>query len=55
MSAEKELKVKTGVLKRYLQEVSYYRKEAQKQADKINSLKEDPESDQYVIKVRPKI
>jgi hypothetical protein len=49
--SEKELKIKTGVLKRYMQEVEYYRKEVQKQADKINTLKEAPDSDQYVIKV----
>jgi hypothetical protein len=49
--SEKELKIKTGVLKRYLSDVEHYRKEAQKQTDKINSLKEAPEPDQYIIKV----
>lgn len=51
---EKELKIKTGVLKRYLQEVEFYRKELQKQSAKINSLKDSAEPDQYVIKVSNK-
>jgi hypothetical protein len=51
---EKELKIKTGVLKRYLQEVEFYRKELQKQSEKINALKDSAEPDQYVIKVNNK-
>ncbi|KAL3088556.1 hypothetical protein niasHT_023174 [Heterodera trifolii] len=46
---QKDLKIKTGVLKRYLQEVEYYRKEVQKQTDKVNTLKAE-ESDQYNVK-----
>ena len=49
--SDKELKIKSGILKRYLQEVESYRKEMQKQAEKINALKESTDPDQYMIKV----
>lgn len=50
-TAKKELKIKTGVLKRYLQEVEYYQKEVQKETDKMDALKAAPEPDKYMIMV----
>lgn len=49
--SEKDLKIKTGVLKRYVQEANSYKTEVQKQSSKINSLKESQEPDEYMIKV----
>nr|CAD2178690.1 unnamed protein product [Meloidogyne enterolobii] len=48
--SEKDLKIKTGVLKRYVQEANSYKTEVQKQSSKINSLKESQEPDEYMIK-----
>ncbi|KAL7074656.1 hypothetical protein ACQ4LE_006106 [Meloidogyne hapla] len=48
--SEKDLKIKTGVLKRYLQEAISYKSEVQKQSTKITSLKESQEPDEYMIK-----
>ncbi|KAF7634360.1 Tubulin-specific chaperone A [Meloidogyne graminicola] len=48
--SEKDLKIKTGVLRRYLQEANSYKSEVQKQSTKIAAMKESQEPDQYMIK-----
>ncbi|KAI3411823.1 hypothetical protein GPALN_001886 [Globodera pallida] len=46
---QKDLKIKMGVLKRYLQEVDYYQKEVQQQTEKVSTLRAE-ETDQYIVK-----
>uniref|UniRef100_A0A7E4VF59 Tubulin-specific chaperone A n=1 Tax=Panagrellus redivivus TaxID=6233 RepID=A0A7E4VF59_PANRE len=46
----KDLQIKTNILKRLVKEHSSYIKEAEKEAEKIAKLKEDPATDEYVLK-----
>lgn len=46
----KELQIKTGIVKRYIQEYKCYEKEANKLQDKVQQLKQES-ADNYDIKV----
>ena len=46
----KELSIKTGVVKRLVKEHASYVKEVEKEVEKIKKAKEDPNTDEYVLK-----
>jgi len=46
----KQLQIKSGVVRRYVKEYRHYEREAEKQLEKIQQMKADPDADEYVIK-----
>ena len=47
----KELQIKSGIVKRYIQDYKFYESDAKKQQEKIEKMKSDS-VDNYDIKVR---
>uniref|UniRef100_A0A0N5AEJ2 Tubulin-specific chaperone A n=1 Tax=Syphacia muris TaxID=451379 RepID=A0A0N5AEJ2_9BILA len=46
----KEVTIKTGVLKRLLKELAYYKVEADKEQVQLDKMKGDPNADEYMVK-----
>uniref|UniRef100_A0A914ZWW9 Tubulin-specific chaperone A n=1 Tax=Parascaris univalens TaxID=6257 RepID=A0A914ZWW9_PARUN len=51
----KTISIKTGVLKRITKELSYYKKEAEMEATKLESMKAQPDLDEHIIKKQAEV
>ncbi|VDK49265.1 unnamed protein product [Anisakis simplex] len=51
----KEITIKTGVVKRLLKEISYYKKESEGEAAKLEKMKADSNADEYMVKKQAEI